>query len=499
MLVQVEKSNENEADVRRGMLTAGDQEAIHRGTLEVLWDPGMRIISPGMRQALARAGAQVNENREVVRFPSELVTDVLEGMRAQIEGGARQLIFNGVIASRTSPGVKAKFGGACIRYLDSISGEIRDPTEDDLVMLLQLGEALPNVALVGNPVACLRTSDGGPIPAHMQRIRTAALVAKHTTKCGPTEVANVAELEFLVALGELVRGGAEAYLKAPCFVTAKETISPLTLDGQAADVLVALAKRGLPCTIIPMPLSGVSSPVNATGNAMVANAEILGVMVGVRAVVPEAIVGGGVISGIMDMRTAQVSFAAPEAIRQDLMLAEVHRELYGFDLGLGTGYTDAPAPGGRASMEKIVKYAAAASFGCHNYPVGLLDGGRTFCPEQALIDLDIAEMVDREFSCDGAEDTGQMVAVIREAGIGGSYLGLDHTVQHHREAFWQPAVFSRDSSAEAELDTPRALAAARDQIEAVIGAAGAAAEQRTNWEGIDAVVAEAERALQPDE
>ncbi|MFB3881242.1 MAG: trimethylamine methyltransferase family protein [Armatimonadota bacterium] len=482
----------------RPILTAQEQQAIHRATLDVLRDPGMRILSPGMRRALSRAGARVDENREVVSFPSELVTGMLEGMRSQIEGGARQLVFNGVVASRTPPGVKAKFGGACIRFLDSLRGEVRDPTEDDLVMLLQLGEALPNVAQVGNPVACLRTSTGEPVPPHMQRVRTAALVAKHSTKCGPTEVANVAELEFLVALGELVRGGAEAYLRDPCFVTAKETISPLTLDRQAAEVLVALAKRGLPCTIIPMPLSGVSSPVTATGNVVVANAEILGAMVGVRAVAPDAIVAGGVISGVMDMRTALVSFAAPEAIRQDLMLADLHRELYGFDLGLGTGYTDASAPGGRAAIEKLAKYAAAAAFGCHNYPVGLLDGGRTFCPEQALIDLDIAEMVDREFSCSGAEDAGQMVAVIREAGIGGSYLGLNHTVQHYREASWQPAVLVSDASAQAETDMSRMVAAARDRFEALLGAARSGAEPRANWEGIDAIVAEAERALRPD-
>ena len=460
-------------------------------------DPGMRILSRTMREALASAGAAVDHDREVVRFPQELVTETLAGMRAQIEEGARQLIFNGVVASRTPSGVQAKFGGACIRYLDLTRQEVRAPTEDDLVTLVRLGDALPNVTWVGNPVVYLRSSDGEPVPAHLQRVRTAALVAKHTTKYGPTEVANVAELEFLIALGELARGGREAYLENPCFVTAKETISPLMLDRDAAEVLVALAQRRLPCTIIPMPLSGVSAPVSAVGNVIVANAEIIGVMVGVRAVVPEAVVGGGVISGIMDMRTGGASFSAPEAIRQDLMLAQLHRERYGFDLGIGTGYTDAVVPGVQASAEKAAKFAAAASFGCHNYPVGLLDGGRTFCPEEALIDLEIAEIVDRQFSCDGEVDAGQMAAVIREAGIGGSYLGLDHTLEHFREAFWQPAVFSRDSSAQVETDTSRTLAAARDKIEALTGPSGSAVEWRTDWDAIDAIVAEAERALQP--
>ncbi len=482
----------------QGLVSAGVLEQIHQGTLEVLRDPGMRILSRTMREALVSVGATVDHGREVVQFPPEMVTDMLTAMRTQIEGGARQHIFNGVVTSRTPSGVQAKFGGACIRYLDLPCRELRAPTEADLVMLLRLGQALPNVTCVGNPVTYLRASDGEPVPPHLQRIKTAALVAKYTTKCGPTEVANTTELEFLVALGELVRGSSEAYLDNPCFVTAKETISPLMLDRDAADVLVALARRGLPCTIIPMPLSGVSAPVNAVGNVMVANAEILGVMVGVRTVVPNAIVGGGVISGIMDMRTGGVSFSAPEAVRQDLILVQLHRDWYGFDLGIGTGYTDAVVPGVQASAEKAAKYAAAASFDCHNYPVGLLDGGRTFCPEQALIDLDIAEAVDRQFSHDGAEDAGRMATVIREAGIGGSYLELDHTLEHFREAFWQPAVFARDSSAQVEPDTSRVLAATRDRIAALTGPAGAAAESSTDWGGIDAITAEAERALQPD-
>jgi len=145
-----------------------------------------------------------------------------------------------------------------------------------------------------------------------------------------------------------------------------------------------------------------------------------------------------------------------------------------------------------------MKYAAAAAFGCHNYPVGLLDGGRTFCPEQALVDLDIAEMVDREFSCAQAADIGELVAVIREAGIGGSYLGLTHTVQHYREASWRPAVLLSGSSAQAETDMSRTLVATRDQIEALLGATRSAVEPTANWEAIEAIVAEAERLLKTD-
>ncbi len=53
-----------------------------------------------------------------------------------------------------------------------------------------------------------------------------------------------------------MRGSHAAYMQNPCFVTAKETISPLILDNKAGDVLLLLAQNGLPTTIIPMPLTG---------------------------------------------------------------------------------------------------------------------------------------------------------------------------------------------------------------------------------------------------
>ena len=108
----------------------------------------------------------------------------------------------------------------------------------------------------------------------MQRIKTAAAIACYTTKAGATEAWNTKELDFLIEMGEVVRGGHEAYMANPCFVTAKETISPLILTDEAGDVLLALAQRGLPTTIIPMPLTGVLSPMSLAANIALCNAEI---------------------------------------------------------------------------------------------------------------------------------------------------------------------------------------------------------------------------------
>lgn len=475
-------------------LSEGEQREVHQASLEVLSNPGMRIHAPTLRRALAAAGARVDEAREEARFPPELVEETLAAMREAIAHGRRQNVLNGVVSSRYAGRVGAKFGGACIRYFDWQRRCARDTEASDLVQLLCLGEALDDVALVGNPVTYLIDESGEPVPPHLQRVKTAAMVARYTTKCGPTEVWNRGELDFLMALGELVRGGRDAYLANPCFVTAKETISPLILDHHSGEVLAELARRGLPCTLIVMPLAGASSPVSWKANIIIANAEILGAFAALHALVPGILPAGGVITGILDMAKATTSFSAPEAVTQDLAIAQLHNELYGLDFGIGTGYTDAVSPGAQGCAEKMLKFTASALIGCHNYPVGLLDGGRTFSPEQALVDLDIARWAYHSACPSPTSPVAESVALIRQAGIGGSFLQMDDTLDHYREAFWMPAFIRRAGD-----DTEALYGAAARRVEELVTAQMAKPVDEKKWGAIDEIVREAERTLRPEQ
>ncbi len=432
-----------------------DLEAVHRASLAILADPGMRIMTPTLLQALEKRGAAVDHARQAVRFPARLVEEAIAGMQEDLKAGRRPLLLNGVVSSRSSGPIQAKFGGACVEYFDWERGAMRAPTRRDLIDLVRLGQALPEVATVGNPVTYLQEDDGTPIDPRLQRIKTAALIACYTTKAGATEVWNAQELDFLMAIGEIVRGGREAYLANPCFVTAKETISPLILNEEAGEVLLLLAQRGLPTAIIPMPLTGASSPMSLAANVALGNAEVLGVATAVRCACPTAWVAGGAISGVLDMASGAASFAAPEAILQDLGIAEVHERRYGFDFAIGTGYTDAKYPGAQSVMEKLAKFWATHQSGRVNYPVGLLNGGKAFSPEQALLDLEVAHWIHEFGKGIAVSPESLCVDLIRRQGIGGSFIGEEHTVLNMRRAVWYPALMDRTLSAGLEKDRER--------------------------------------------
>ena len=429
-----------------GPLSDGQLPRLHDATLTILKRVGLRVDTAELRVALTAAGAQVDEDSRVVRFPPSLVEQAIEYLQSQIASGRRQYAFNGVTNPRWTPPLGCKFGGACIQYLDPITEELRSPNEQDLIRLLQLGELLDEVGFVGNPVACLLDASGRQVPGPLQRIKTAALVAKYTTKCGSTEVWNAEDLEYLFEIGDIVRGSRAAYLAEPCFITAKETIAPLQLPADDGRVLLMLARRGLPCTIIPMPLTGGTCPCSPISNVVMANAEILGAMTALHAAAPEAMLAGGVISGIMDMKFGAASFSAPETIFQDAALAQLYDRLYGQDLAIGTGYIDAKVPGVQSLAEKAIKMQAAAQQGRFNFPVGLLVGGKRFSPVQALLELDVARCIKRLHTGLKVDEASLALDIIEEVGIGGAFIAHEHTYQTFRKNLWSPELFDRTVS-----------------------------------------------------
>ena len=433
--------------LNRRVLSKESMDLIHAKSLEILEQVGLWVPYEGFYEPLEANGARVDRARKTVKFPGDLVERTLEGIRRQIAGGEKQFLLNGV----TSPGtpddsIRLKFAGAAIEFLDPLTNRVREPEELDLIRLVMLGESIPEVTFVGNPVCYLRDRNGHAIPGPLQRVKTAALVAKYTTKYGSNEVWNDKELELLIELGSIVRGGTEAFFSNPCFVTAKETIAPLQFPEEDSRVLCMLAERKLPCTIIPMPLSGGTAPITLGANIAMTAAEVLGVFVCIRCKYPEAMVGGGVLSGVMDMRKGSASFAAPETLLQDLGAANLFADRYGQDFAIGTGYIDAALPGAQSAAEILARIQASRSIGHCYYPVGLLNGGKRWSPVQAYIGLEMAKYAHGIGGEAKVSEEDIPLDLIRSVGIGGNYLGEDHTFENFRANVWLPDLMERSHS-----------------------------------------------------
>lgn len=422
-----------------------DLQKIHSKTIDVLCKVGMKIDEQEILERMKSLGCNIDFLNKRVFFTSKIIENTLEDIKNDIcSGKLKQNLLNGPICSKTDGKIRAKFGGACLELYDFEKDTIRKASHKDIVDSIQLGEAIPEVDLVGNTIMYLE-EEGKEIEPRLQRIKTAEIVAKNTSKPGPTEVFNEKELDLLIEMGIVVRGSREEFINKPCFITAKETISPLRLESEAAMLLLAFAKRGLPCTVIPMPLTGVSVPMARESAIVIANSEIIGTEVAIRALYPDAIVGGGTLSGAVNMRTGYVTLANPEAIIQDLTLAKLYEELYGQDFGIGVGAIDAKYPGIQAAIEKTIKMLTAYQTGRTNYLVGMLSCIKRYSAEQAIIEIEIAKFIHNTFKKIEINENTVPLDLIEKLGPGGNYLQEEHTFLNFKNNLWLSDLFDKES------------------------------------------------------
>jgi len=93
--------------------------------------------------------------------------------------------------------------------------------------------------------------------------------------------------------------------------------------------------------------------------------------------------------------------------------------------------------------EKLARFWACYRSGRANFPVGLVKSGKAFSAEQALLDLEMAQWIQEFGKGIAVNDENLCLDLIRQQGIGGNFIGEEHTVRHMRKAVWYPKLMDR--------------------------------------------------------
>ena len=309
-----------------------DLNTIHGYSCKILKEVGMKFMSGEILDSLEENGAKIDREKNVAFLPQKLIEEKLNEFSGEVRSGRSHIMINGGVAFDVGDRIFCKFGSIAPRFFDWNSQSEREATEEDLVNAIRLGDAVEEIGMVGCPMY-IKKIDGKPIDPNFTPIISAMLLAKNTKKLGNSEVNSLKQLKYLMEMGIVLRGSLEEYRNNPIFLTAKESISPLLLDKNACEVLIALAKNGLPATMIPMPILGAGVPVTISGAVALTYAEIIATMTAIRCVVPGAMVGGGSMASYMDMGGKGIKFNVMDAIKVDMFLAQIFEELHGLDYG----------------------------------------------------------------------------------------------------------------------------------------------------------------------
>jgi len=129
---------------RLQVLSEDEQSQVHDRTLKILARTGVRVDTARGRQLLKEAGAQVDENTRIVRFPHNLIEQALGLAPKNFTLGARRPGWD----LRLNTGdCKLLLDGEGTSVLDRKTGKHRDSTFHDWLEATRLADALDDIGI----------------------------------------------------------------------------------------------------------------------------------------------------------------------------------------------------------------------------------------------------------------------------------------------------------------------------------------------------------------
>ncbi|CAB1085154.1 hypothetical protein D1AOALGA4SA_12647 [Olavius algarvensis Delta 1 endosymbiont] len=402
------------------MLNNADIERIIAGAYDVLATTGVKIIHEEALQILSDHGASVDLSSQVATLPRDLVEKCLKTVPSALEF----YNFEGQkTVSAAGDSVNFVLDSAPVFVLDSETHEIRGAKTRDMVEIIKLVENLNHVACM---TACVVPEDVPISLCDVIRFHQTLLYSSKPVFGGAFSIDGLlAQIELLTALA----GGKAAVEKKPRVLMAANPSAPLMWTRTSAGNLVDCAKHNIPLMIIPIPLSGGTTPVTLAGTMVEHTAECLsGIAISqcIRSGAP-IVYGGGATA--LDM----VEGINAEGAIETKMMAVANNAQIGKYFNLPTaancGRNDAEMFDAQAATESGFGMLLGALAGINLIRgVGMLDHGGAVSIEKMIFDNEVCGMIHRLL--DGITITHETLAVdvINKTKFdAGGILGSDHT------------------------------------------------------------------------
>ncbi len=442
-------------------LSESERERIHRDSLQILAEVGIHFRSARARKLLASNGAKVDDNREIVRIPQDMVDQALKTAPKSFILSARQPAFDFALPSAFTA---YTLDGAATFAVDFETNERRYAITKDLTASLRIFEELPLGTVVWPNVVL------HDIPQHASDIRTALLSFIHSSKHIQHEIHHPSHVSYLIEGLTAILGSEEAVRQRKIFSVCYCTIPPLTHDDEMCDACLELAQFQVPILPYPMPACGSTGPASLYSDIAVANAESLSSLVLFQMASPGAPIIYGSAAGITNFRTGGFVQGAAESTLINTGLGEMAR-FYGLPNTQAGCLTDAQEPGPQALMEKMITTLPLVLSG-----VDVINGIGEMATSQLLVQEQI--LVDHELACfckrlkEGVEisDAQDFFDDVNRVGPSGHFLMEESTVRGCRSPqFFHPQLVERSTYEEwLGLGRPNLYGKARKKVRTIL-------------------------------
>jgi trimethylamine--corrinoid protein Co-methyltransferase len=410
------------------VLSEEEKTGVHERTLRILAETGVQVNTEKGRKCLKDAGAKVDENTRIARFPRALVEESLRLAPKAFSLGARR---PGWDLAMNAGDCTLMADGEGIWVIDRKTGELRPSTQKDWLESTLLIDALDQVGVYWSMVEGGKRDESIPNSVDYWR-QIFRSFSKHIQDSSP----NAQHSPWLLEMLQVVCGDRETIRQTHPFSFLICPQSPLIIEEQHTDAYLALTGWDIPVAVMPMPLMGGTGPGNMISMTILCNCEVLAMLCLIQAADPGTPFIYAPVLAMMNPRTGLYSAGAIENGLLSSAGIEMAR-YYGLPVEGTGGGTDTFTPGIQASYERAMNsLMAMLSWPDLIVGSGLLGGSMILSLEQQVIDAEVFRMSKQAHRGILTHEKMWLDDVIQRVGPGGHFMGERSTVANMRSGEW---------------------------------------------------------------
>ncbi|AZO37885.1 MAG: methyltransferase [Mesorhizobium sp.] len=405
-------------------------EQLHKTSMRILSELGIRVMSEKVMDLFSKAGATVDRESNTIRIDESIVAEALRNVPSsftltsrnpekQLHFGGNSLVF-GLVAG--PPNVH-----------DRINGR-RPGNLPDYQNFIRLAHHFNAIHIIGNQVVA-------PIelPANSRHLDTyhanltLSDLSFHCTAIGRARAMDGINM-MAIARGISV----EEMRASPGVTTIISINSPRLFDDAMAEGLIAMAEHGQPVTVTPFTLMGAMTPVTLAAALCQQNAEALFGVTLTQLVNPGTPVMYGAFTSNVDMKSGAPAFGTPENAKANIIAGQLARR---YNLPYRTSNANASNVVDLQAAYETEMATWGAVLGGANliyHAVGWLEGGLTASYEKLVLDVEILQNMMEFLRPLPFQEDDLGFEAIKSVPAGGHFFGAEHTMSRYTTAFYQP-------------------------------------------------------------
>lgn len=416
-------------------MTDSDIERIHNASLEILWERGMKVHSLRALDLLADAGAKIQQQTSMVRFPPELVERCIDSLPSEFTLTTRNLDSKFSLGANSGPLVRT--GSGARDYIDLQTRELRPGTLDDLKQWVQLVDGLDNIQICGGffPIDS---------PSEITDVAAVKTIMENTAK--PIFVAPFDKKTFnaIVEMAVTIRGSKKNLIDRPFVTILTSATAPGNIFDFCVDTLLLAGEYGIPVEVNTSPLMGGTCPITVAGCLLQINLEILSLVVISQLANPGAPLIYRALTMAMDMANGEGVIGSMECALAQAAQSQFVRAKYNMPIASCGPITDSVIADGQSQIERTAQTFLSGLTGSQILvAAGAVNTAYTADPVQLTIDDEIIDLLYRVLRGFRIDESTLATELIKSMEPGEGYLQKEHTLHHFREEHIRPKCFNR--------------------------------------------------------